>query len=167
MSNPILIDPIAFAREGRVLERTLPVAELDQRVLDLLADTSGAYSFALTGRVDRLHRPVLDFTLKAEFVVSCQRCLESMKQPVEARASLTLFTDEGRLEEAEAADETLDAVLVEAEFDVMALVEDEIIMGLPGSPKHESCDSDHLQRARADKPNPFAVLAQLKTGKSE
>ena len=57
--------------------------------------------------------------------------------------------------------------MAEPELDVVRLVEDEIIMGLPLSPKHDDCGTDALTRAKADKPNPFAVLAALKGTKSE
>jgi uncharacterized protein len=53
------------------------------------------------------------------------------------------------------------------------LVEDELLMALPVSPKHEKCPGDlRLSAADADfetasdRPNPFAKLAQLKTPKS-
>jgi uncharacterized protein len=84
-----------------------------------------------------------------------------------ADSVITLFTSEEKLEAAVEDDEELDAIMAEPEFDVLALVEDEIIMGLPLSPLHDDCGSELLDRARADKPNPFAVLAALKSRKSE
>jgi len=164
MSEPILIDPLAFAREGRSLSGELSPSQLDSRVQDMLADTNGTVRYALVGSVDKLQRPQLAFRVEAELMVRCQRCLQPMPEQIENDGVLTLFTDEQKLDEACAADEDLDAILAEPELDVMALIEDEIIMGLPVSPKHEACGQDHLEQepAKADKPNPFAVLAQLK-----
>jgi uncharacterized protein len=55
----------------------------------------------------------------------------------------------------------------------LALVEDELIMSLPLVPLHEVCPEvlpvsavDPEFEKAAAKPNPFGVLAGLKTGKS-
>jgi uncharacterized protein len=162
MSEPILIDPLAFAREGRSLSGELAVASLDERVLASLADTSGTVRFALVGSVDKLQRSLLHLTVETEVAVKCQRCLQSMRESLQSDAVITLFTDEQKLDEACAADEELDAILAEPELDVMALIEDEIIMGLPLSPRHEACESEPVELPKSDKPNPFAILAQLK-----
>ncbi|MFD2448348.1 YceD family protein [Vogesella fluminis] len=79
---------------------------------------------------------------------------------------ITLFSREDKLEAAVEADDELDAILAEETFDVIALIEDEIIMGLPLSLMHDDCDTEELKRAKADKPNPFAVLAVLKQSRS-
>lgn len=167
MSKPILIDPLKFAREGRSQTGTLAIAALDSRVHDDLSDTDGEVKYTLSGHVDPLRRAVLRLTLDATISVRCQRCLSSMPYVLKTDSSMTLFTDEEKLEAACEADETLDAIMAEPELDVVRLVEDEIIMGLPLSPKHDDCGTDALARAKTDKPNPFAVLAALKGTKSE
>jgi uncharacterized protein len=58
------------------------------------------------------------------------------------------------------------------DFDLMGLIEDELLMALPLVPMHEACLSEHAPTSEddaaaglAEKPNPFAVLATLKTRK--
>ena len=57
-------------------------------------------------------------------------------------------------------------------FDVLDLVEDELIMALPMVPLHDSCPSLPASMAVPDiadsekRPNPFAVLSQLREPKS-
>ncbi|SCK19531.1 DUF177 domain-containing protein [Vogesella sp. LIG4] len=162
MSNPILIDPLAFARDGVEFRKELRIAELDERVHEQLASTAGAVKFTLDGFTDRLRRPSLRYTLTANVELTCQRCLDVMPFDIASDGVITLFTNEAKLEDAVAQDEELDAIMAEDEFDVLALIEDEIIMGLPLSAKHDDCGSEHLERAKTDKPNPFAVLAKLK-----
>jgi len=65
-------------------------------------------------------------------------------------------------------------LVLSSEFDLMALVEDELLMDLPLVPMHEACESEHVPTsddsdgpAVAGKPNPFAVLAALKTKKGD
>ncbi|WP_174874930.1 YceD family protein [Vogesella oryzae] len=162
MSNPILIDPLAFARDGGQFDKELAIADLDERVHEVLASTAGAVKLSLSGFSDRLRRPSLRYALTANVELSCQRCLGVMPFEVESEGVITLFVNESKLDDAVAQDEELDAIMAEDEFDVLALIEDEIIMGLPLSAKHDDCGSEHLERAKADKPNPFAVLATLK-----
>ena len=75
-------------------------------------------------------------------------------------------------EQAEALPEAYEPIEVNefGEIDLLAMVEDEIILSLPVVPVH---DSEHCEVSEADmvfgelpdeaqKPNPFAVLASLK-----
>lgn len=167
MSNPILIDPLKHAYEGRRLTGSMPVSQLGERVLSGLFGSDGEVSYTLTGFADQRRRPSLRIELAAEVSVSCGRCLHSMPVKLVADSVVTLFISEEKLEAAVEEDEELDAIIAEPEFDVIALIEDEIIMGLPLSPLHDDCGTEHLERAKADKPNPFAVLAALKSRKSE
>lgn len=162
MSNPILIDPLAFARDGASLEGERTIAAMNVRVHEMLATTAGAARYTVSGFTDRLRRPSLRYRVEADVEVNCQRCLAAMPQALVSEGVITLFVSEEKLEAAVDADDELDAILAEDTFDVTALIEDEIIMGLPLSAKHDDCGTEHLERAKADKPNPFAVLATLK-----
>jgi len=166
MSNPILIDPLKFAREGREMTGSMPVSALDERVHSDLSDTSGTVEYTLEGFRDGMSRLSLRLKVNAEVKVRCQRCLEAMPYLLNTDVVVTLFTRQEKLDEAVEQDESLDAILALEELDVVAMIEDEIIMGLPHSSKHDECGSEALTRAKADKPNPFAVLATLKISKS-
>ncbi|MDF0606020.1 YceD family protein [Neisseriaceae bacterium TC5R-5] len=167
MSNPILIDPLKFAREARQLSGKLLVSSLDGRVQADLASSGGELEYTLLGFRDELHRLSLRLTLSVALELRCQRCLETLSYPLRTDAVITLFTQQEKLEQACELDEDLDAILAEPELDVKALIEDEIIMGLPLAPKHDVCANEALALAKADKPNPFAVLAALKKSKTE
>ena len=82
--------------------------------------------------------------------------------------------------EDDASDE--DLLVMTLQFDLLALIEDELLMAIPLVPMHEECPeaptlsagrletdtvAGRLAAAGVDsgKPNPFAVLAQLKKGK--
>ena len=61
------------------------------------------------------------------------------------------------------------------EFNLMELIEDELLMALPLVPRHEMCpvqpkmtvSDDDFESTSGDKPNPFAVLGSLKVKKSD
>jgi uncharacterized protein len=74
------------------------------------------------------------------------------------------------LAEDDASEE--DLLVLEDSFDLMALVEDELLMSLPLVPMHPTCLSEQAPTSKEEaailaeaKPNPFAVLASLKTRK--
>ena len=63
-----------------------------------------------------------------------------------------------------------DVLVISRDFDAMALVEDELILSLPLVPLHEVCPetlpmsvADPAFEAAAERPNPFGVLAAMKT----
>ena len=63
-----------------------------------------------------------------------------------------------------------DVLVISRDFDALALVEDELILSLPLVPLHELCPetlpmsvADPAFEAAAERPNPFGVLASLKT----
>ena len=65
-----------------------------------------------------------------------------------------------------------DLLVISRSFDLHELIEDELLMELPMVPLHEHCPqpvllqsgNDDFEQAQADKPNPFAALAQLQGG---
>ncbi|AVY94289.1 DUF177 domain-containing protein [Microvirgula aerodenitrificans] len=162
MSQPILINSLDFARERREIStRDIAVADLP-RLADALASRDGVLSWSVSGHVDRLHRPTLRLKVRGDVMLACQRCLEPLPHRIDADTLITQFTDEERLEAACDEDEDLDGILAEEELDVLALIEDEVLLGLPLAPRHDDCRPDAIEKAKADKPNPFAVLAALK-----
>ena len=99
----------------------------------------------------------------------CQRCLGPVNVPVRvAREFRFVATEEQAEAEDEEADE--DVLVLTRDFDLLELLEDELLMALPVVPKHDVCPQPvKLQAVDADfvepedkKPNPFAVLQQLR-----
>lgn len=161
-----VIHSAEFAKEKQSLEGSIEAAALS-RLADQLADQAGAVNWRLVGGVDRYQRPYLVLSLTGEFNLTCQRCLKPMAWQLEREAVLTQFADEESLDDAEGIDEDLEGMLIEPELDVDVLIEDEVLLSLPLAPRHAACGSDSEAALVAVKPNPFAVLAGLKTRKAE
>jgi len=80
-------------------------------------------------------------------------------------------------DEATAADQDDEAeedlLAMSRSFDLLELVEDELLMDLPVAPRHEACPEPvkmsvadvAFEAAGAERENPFAVLGRLKTEK--
>jgi uncharacterized protein len=101
---------------------------------------------------------------------TCQRCLGEVSTHLEFDRSYRFVADEAT---AEAEDEECeeDLLAISREFNLLELVEDELLMALPQVPMHEVCpvqpkmaavDADFEALGREGKPNPFAALAALK-----
>jgi len=100
--------------------------------------------------------------------LTCQRCLGPVTVPVRIDRSFRFVETESQADlEDEASVE--DVLTLSRDFDLAALVEDEVLMDLPVVPRHDVCPVDvKLVAVDADfetsavKPNPFAALADLK-----
>ena len=160
MSQQIVIDSLAFAREGGLLQGELPVSGLE-RLHDALAEIAGSVVFRLAGRMSRQDKPQLVLEVTGQVPVICQRCLGRLDYPLSIDSVLELIADEVDLSQDELEDDTRDFLVAQKELDVVALVEDEIILALPPAPRHDDCalpDSN----TRGTKVSPFAALAALK-----
>ena len=160
MSQRIVIDSLAFAREGGLLQGELPVASLT-RVLDLLVDSTGHLGYRVQGQMGPRNRPQLMLQLDGVLSVCCQRCLEGIDYPVRVRSLLELVKDEEELTQEEIEDDSKDFLTAQKELDVVELIEDEVILDLPPAPRHESCTLREAGR-QAEKVSPFSVLKGLK-----
>lgn len=106
----------------------------------------------------------------------CQRCMGPMEVALDINPSFRFVaTEEIALAQDEEAEE--DVLVFSREFNLAALIEDELLMALPLIPRHETCptqvklsaaDPDFDQKS-LEKTNPFSALATLqglKAGKS-
>ncbi len=103
----------------------------------------------------------------------CQRCLGPAEIPVKVERSFRFVATE-ELAEAQ-DDESEEDVLVESrEFDLKALIEDELLMAMPLVARHNVCPTEvklvvedpDFEAQSGQKQHPFAVLAKLQGGKS-
>jgi uncharacterized protein len=110
----------------------------------------------------------LHLTVSLGVPLSCQRCLGAVIVPVSIKRSFRFVETEAQAElEDESAVE--DVLVLSRDFDLSALIEDEVLMDLPVVPRHDECPVEiKLMAADADfeeagvKPNPFAALVDLK-----
>lgn len=77
------------------------------------------------------------------------------------RSLLEFVDNEDELTQEEIEDDSKDFLLAQKELDVMALIEDEIILALPSAPCHESCVMP-MAGQKSAKISPFSVLTGLK-----
>jgi uncharacterized protein len=175
--NPRRLDVKSFAEEGAVLGGEEALREH----VRLLAESQGRgadrpLAWSATGEVrnPRHVAPEIWLHLKASALMSltCQRCLAPVDVPVSVDRAFRFVRDE---ETAAAQDDESeeDVLALSRDFDLMELVEDEMLMELPLAPRHETCPPVHVvvedesfEGSSARHENPFAVLGQLKGPKT-
>jgi uncharacterized protein len=156
MSQRVIIDSVVFARESGLLQGDLPVAEL-ARVLDTLTASDGNLAYRVRGRVEPRKRPQLAVDVDGMLSVRCQRCLEGIDYPVRIRSLLELVEEGEEPTQEEIEDDSKDFLVAQKELDVVALIEDEIILDLPVAPRHENCVLPDTGK-RLVELSPFAIL---------
>lgn len=176
--DPSHLDIVAFARDGANLQGQSLLSALPRLLDEQFAGDlqAGQVLWRLAGRVvpqsggaDQIW---LDLQASVDLPMQCQRCLTPVLEMVEAERSFRFVADETT---AAALDDEAeeDILVISRDFDALALIEDELILSLPLVPLHEVCPKvmpmsavDPEFEAESAKPNPFGVLAGLKTGKS-
>ena len=163
MSHEPLLDSLKFAHRGERLMGKVAVASL-LRLQDFLYDPSGELQYELKGRVGSDGRPAILCIIRGEVQLICQRCLDSIAFPIATQREFVLVSSESELPDlAEEADD-VDVIVASATLDVLALVEDEVILGLPIAPRHEFDCGAPVEATESDPQtrSPFRALARIK-----
>lgn len=190
------IDAFAFARLGKSAQGAIALVRLG-RVVDGLPEQplgeAGLVTWSVQGEEGKtgllLGQPILRLHVRANPVVMCQRCNVPFAYPVDSEVVLQLVKSEDDLDDdhsfADHGDDDDDEgdegvgrdsvahlpekVVGSHHFDLLAQIEDELILSIPYVPKHDVCPGAQAKASEAPeeepavkRPSPFAVLEQLK-----
>jgi uncharacterized protein len=171
--NPQQLHILQFASAGSHWSGEERLARFD-RLMEEVQGVGGEsmVNFEIHGEMrassSGVEEPWLNLLARANLVLTCQRCLG----PVEVGVSLDqnfrfVASEEQAKREDDACEE--DVLVLSKSFNVLGLVEDELLMAQPLSPKHGTCPGavrfsaadpdfveDTVQAAR-----PFAALGKL------
>ncbi|MGZ8288324.1 MAG: YceD family protein [Telluria sp.] len=162
--SAFVIDAFEFCRSNGHREGVMPVAEMN-RLNKECADQSGEIAWSIDGATSKHGYPQLTLSVSGTVHLMCQRCLAPFSYEVDSTTLLMLGKDDTEADEIESIidDESIDVIVGSRTCDVRDLFEDEALLALPQSPKHEVCpDSSLLDTLTDDKPSPFAGLKSLK-----
>ncbi len=158
------IDSLEFARNGMELRGEAAIAEMP-RLQDMLAAPEGSVRYVLRGLRDKHGKPMLELTLEGSCQLRCQRCLKALAYPISMTAHLlpvpekeldVSFPEEG---------EEVERIPAQASMNVLDLIEEEILLGLPLAPRHEIGACKAAVEPESEKlpaRNPFEVLGKIK-----
>ncbi len=164
----------SFAQEQGSVQGSVALAQMDRLLEEAQGDASGAMvQFQAQGSLrpgaDGVLQPWVPHGFSGELPKISQALSGPVHLPVTVEREFRFVATEeiAALEDEEAEEDVLVAA---RDFNLQELVEDELLMALPPVPKHGVCpapvklqvaDADFVD-AEAEKPNPFAILGQLK-----
>jgi uncharacterized protein len=173
--NPRRFDVRAFAEAGASWSASDSLGAFERLAGELQDDgnVSPNVHWSVRGetRPDPAGQPAVWLHVQAALALplSCQRCLKPVAVPLEVNRWFRFVADEATAE-AEDDDTEEDVLALEPRPDLLALIEDELLMEMPLVPMHEACPeplpAPDAREAAADpketRVNPFASLARLK-----
>jgi len=133
-----MVNSLEFARNSRFIEGNVPLKWLPN-LADRLLELDGSLAVSLEGWQSEekfLLRLVIDGTL----LLQCQRCLASVRLPMQVNSVLQLISTDESWPDEELMDDEIDAIEASEALDVVGLIENEVLLALPLAPRHEYCE---------------------------
>ncbi|MCK3655260.1 hypothetical protein A4G19_05670 [Pasteurellaceae bacterium Macca] len=166
---PLTIDPYKDAQRRMDYEGFIPVSQLS-RLGEFVGNVQTDAQVTLSLSVDPQRLTVIKGTAEVDVELGCQRCGNAFTQTLGVEFC---FSPVSNMDQADSLPEIYEPVELNefGQVDLLAMIEDEFILSLPLVPMHESehCEVSveeqvfgELPAELASKPNPFAVLANLK-----
>jgi uncharacterized protein len=161
-THSLFIDNIAFTKKSERLSGNLTLADCPRLAELSLADpsknsTEAVVDYVLEGKTDSVGQHLLSLSLTTNLTTTCQRCLSPM--PLKLNLNYNYMITDTDADDVEDSDE-VDLQEPSQNMDLIALIEDEIIMAMPIAPIHEE-DCGAIVTQSGEKPNPFAALKGL------
>lgn len=165
MSGPAAVhrieDPFAFARAAGLHSGEVALAAMP-RLQDRLAGDAGTVAFVVRGKVDQRQRPLLELEITGNPSLRCGRCLAPLDFALQLQ-SRVLLVEPGAVMQEDDDPESPDWIEAGPDLDLLGLVEDEILLSLPLSVRHEQgkCSDGDVMGRNNERDNPFSRLATL------
>lgn len=186
VSAGAVVDAFALARQGGFVQGETPLVRFSRAIEGLPEQPSGdagLVRWSFQGEIGKgagktsaaSGQPLLHLHLQADPMLICQRCNAPFAFEVDIQTVLQLVKSEVELDDdlsfdlqdPEAVDSLPEKVVGSHRFNLLAQVEDELILSIPYVPKHLVCpgtqaeDGEAQEASVTPRPSPFAVLEQL------
>ena len=167
---PRTVDP-AKAAQKRLDYNGIIQISLFKRLLESVEGVKRDAEVSLSFELDEQRLVVISGKANVEVDLECQRCNEVFAHECEVQFTCTPYYSEKSEEDAPEEYDLVD-LNEYGEVDLIQLVEDEFILGLPQVAMHDEADcsvnsnnlvfGDLPEETEEEKPNPFEVLKNLK-----
>ena len=163
MALPEIVVPKKLLKNKSALQGFFDNHQLE-RVNDAFCTVIGKVDVDIKLESEDKDRIRLSGTVSCELELVCQRCLNSFSYPLEIGMRTMLVDEDSMVNEKTSFD---DWPILGDELNLLNLIQDEILLGLPTAPTCETACSENgimssngeMQRSES---NPFEVLRQLK-----
>lgn len=184
-----VVNLFEFARTGMIVEGDVPVQELPRMLTEVPAAvpvterSTVVFHWRAQGFEHSEHRAdggvamrqYLRLAVAGDMWLECQRCMTPYRHPMATETVFEVVRDEAQADACLTDDTLPEAIIGAVNFDLIELVEEELLLALPLVPKHDVCPEVHASLVTGadgqaeqmpeevqDKPSPFAALAALK-----
>jgi uncharacterized protein len=190
------LDIFEFAQSGRQAAGAVRVSQLPRMLNEVPADAPDrdtAFTWQGEGSTQpelqddgaEAPQPYLRLAVHGSVWIECQRCLSPYSQHLDVDATYRIVKTEEEADEFPLDDDEVEVIVGSRQFDLVDLIEEELLLALPLVPKHDVCpevheslvsgegtegiegETDGGEGASGDepaRPNPFAALEKLKQG---
>jgi uncharacterized protein len=118
------------------------VAEQLDRVLDF-AEIESPFTATLKGAKSTHAQRSIEMTAHGQLTIMCERCARDFSFEVDSRARLWIAADEAEIESIESTiSEDDDVILASDVVSAIQLLEDEVLLAIPFSPRCEKADCE-------------------------
>jgi len=170
--KPILPVHLNFAQKAKIgfeIQGIWPIKKLNRLCESLLTnegDIEAELRFDRAGPI-----PFIVGHITAELDLKCQRCMQSVKYPIDTHFKIGMVQNEAQLEKL--SDEYEPYLLEDENNHLPDMLEDELLLAMPLVALHDFDCSDYLNEQQTEqdgkvekteaekKDNPFAVLKDL------
>ncbi|SAK76262.1 hypothetical protein AWB78_03366 [Caballeronia calidae] len=189
-ADPRALDIYDFAKSGRQAAGALRMSQMPRMLAEVPADApDGDVAFTWQGEGStqpelqddgtEAPQPYLRLAVHGSVWLTCQRCLQPYSQHLDVDATYRIVATEEEADEFPLDDDEVEVIVGSRQFDLVDLIEEELLLSLPLVPKHNVCPEVHESLLPGDaddesdesgaaeqeeKPNPFAALEKLKQG---
>jgi uncharacterized protein len=160
----VLKDPKEFCRRNEKLEGGVPVAGFP-RLAALCSNPSDELKWWLEGSHSASGDIQLDLTVSGKLDLVCQRCLDTFSYSLDSKISLLLAATEEEADEMEsrlADNDPVEVIVGGDSVNIMELIEDEVLLSIPLSPRHDACPNVPLDKLVKKPDSPFSALEGMK-----
>lgn len=181
--NPQRLDLAELARAHGTLEGEQALGSFTR--LQQPGEPEAEAAAALHWHAQAAYRPVrggqpelwLHLTLNTTVLRTCQRCLQPVALPMAVERDFLFAPTEAQAQAWDAERDDADVLVLSPSFNLLELLEDELLLALPLVPRHDACpqplvapmgeptvqgEGPESSSEGAERDNPFAILAQLK-----
>ena len=158
--------------QGKEIKHSTEINYFQRLLSDQPQQPNSKVNWSISGYCNNLDQNFISVSVSASVQVICQRCMGTMDLDIKSDNQFIIFKTQNEVQayDVSATEDDLEPLLVTSKnFDVLELIEDELILNMPFTPKHNDCvydapeDADiSLNGGLADRPSPFAILSKLK-----
>ena len=170
---PAQIEPFKWAEQGFKWVGQLPLSRFTRIAHEAVGSIDNQWvQVDCKLSMDAYHRIVwLTARLETAINMECQRCLTPVEITLESDVNVAILNDEAHVD---FLDEDADFIILgedlgtkkgdfetSASVDLIYILEDELLLSMPGAAKHDACEHQHrpvVQDAKEEKrDNPFEI----------